>query len=195
MSAPRCPAALCLSRAAAGGQQACKLCSLAGRIPPGCAAPAGPHSALQPVEPQRATGHPCLPKQEALPKLHASWPRPALPGAAVQAQGCACTRRAPPGVYQQPSPWAWIDPGAFALIGAGAFMGGVTRLTISLAVIMMEACPTAALPSARPTQHSCRPLPRVWRPPRNAGPRQGQLQQLPLPWSPSGRPAASKAAR
>ncbi len=33
-----------------------------------------------------------------------------------------------------------MDPGAFALIGAGAFMGGVTRLTISVTVIMMEAC-------------------------------------------------------
>ena len=33
---------------------------------------------------------------------------------------------------------AWIDPGVFALLGAGAFMGGVTRLTVSLAVIVME---------------------------------------------------------
>lgn len=35
-------------------------------------------------------------------------------------------------------PWTWIDPGAFALVGAGAFMGGVTRLTLALAVIMIE---------------------------------------------------------
>ena len=47
--------------------------------------------------------------------------------------------RAPPGVFLPPSAWAWIDPGVFALIGAGAFMGGVTRLTVALAVIMMEA--------------------------------------------------------
>jgi H+/Cl- antiporter ClcA len=41
-------------------------------------------------------------------------------------------------VFLPPSPWAWIDPGVFALFGAGAFMGGTTRLTIALAVIMME---------------------------------------------------------
>ena len=48
-------------------------------------------------------------------------------------------RSSPPGVFMPPSAWAWIDPGVFALIGAGAFMGGVTRLTVALAVIMMEA--------------------------------------------------------
>jgi H+/Cl- antiporter ClcA len=34
--------------------------------------------------------------------------------------------------------WKWIDPGVFAVVGAAGFMGGVTRLTISLAAIMME---------------------------------------------------------
>ena len=36
------------------------------------------------------------------------------------------------------NPWSWIDPGAFALVGAGAFMASVTRLTVALAVIMVE---------------------------------------------------------
>ncbi|CAG9463089.1 unnamed protein product [Pedinophyceae sp. YPF-701] len=45
---------------------------------------------------------------------------------------------APPGVFLDPSPWSWIDPGAMALVGAGAFMSGVTRLTVSLVVITVE---------------------------------------------------------
>ena len=42
------------------------------------------------------------------------------------------------GQFAPDSPWAWVNPGVFALIGAGAFMGGVTRLTIALVVIIME---------------------------------------------------------
>lgn len=33
---------------------------------------------------------------------------------------------------------AWMDPGAIALIGAASFFAGVSRLTISLTVIMIE---------------------------------------------------------
>ncbi len=34
--------------------------------------------------------------------------------------------------------WDWLDPGALAMIGAVSFFGGVTRLTMSLTVIMVE---------------------------------------------------------
>jgi chloride channel 7 len=34
--------------------------------------------------------------------------------------------------------WDWIDPGAMALLGAVSFFAGVTRLTMSLTVIMVE---------------------------------------------------------
>lgn len=39
---------------------------------------------------------------------------------------------------QQNKYWAWMDPGAFALLGSVSFFGGVTRLTMSLTVIMVE---------------------------------------------------------
>ena len=34
--------------------------------------------------------------------------------------------------------YSWVDPGVFALIGAGACLTGVTRLTVSVTVMMME---------------------------------------------------------
>ncbi len=34
--------------------------------------------------------------------------------------------------------WDWVDPGAMAMVGAVSFFGGVTRLTMSLTVIMVE---------------------------------------------------------
>jgi len=33
--------------------------------------------------------------------------------------------------------WSWIDPGAMAVIGSASFFGGVSRLTMSLTVIMV----------------------------------------------------------
>jgi chloride channel 7 len=42
------------------------------------------------------------------------------------------------GAYARGTIWAWIDPGVFALIGVGSFFGGVSRLTLSLTVIMIE---------------------------------------------------------
>lgn len=43
------------------------------------------------------------------------------------------------GVHISGDPYLiWMDPGAFALIGAASFMGGVTRLTMTVTVIMME---------------------------------------------------------
>jgi len=34
--------------------------------------------------------------------------------------------------------WLWMDPGAMALIGAASFFAGVSRLTMSLTVIMVR---------------------------------------------------------
>lgn len=34
--------------------------------------------------------------------------------------------------------WMWMDPGAMALIGAASFFAGVSRLTMSLTVIMVR---------------------------------------------------------
>jgi chloride channel 7 len=41
------------------------------------------------------------------------------------------------GVHQM-GYWEWMDPGAFALIGAASFFGGVTRLTLATTVIMVH---------------------------------------------------------
>ena len=34
--------------------------------------------------------------------------------------------------------WLWMDPGAFALMGAASFFSGVTRLTFSLTIIIVR---------------------------------------------------------
>lgn len=42
------------------------------------------------------------------------------------------------GIHEDGSEWDWIDPGAFAMLGAVSFFAGVTRLSLALAVIMLE---------------------------------------------------------
>ena len=41
------------------------------------------------------------------------------------------------GIFAHAGYWEWMDPGAFALIGAASFFGGVTRLTMAVTVIMV----------------------------------------------------------
>jgi chloride channel 7 len=36
------------------------------------------------------------------------------------------------------SGWHWVDPGAFAIYGAAAFFGGMTRLNLTIPVLFME---------------------------------------------------------
>lgn len=64
--------------------------------------------------------------------------------------------------------WFWVDPGVFAMVGAGAYMAGVSRLTLSLAVSAPWGCrggggglaapfprrPRAPRPPARPPAQS-----------------------------------------
>jgi chloride channel 7 len=57
-----------------------------------------------------------------------------VPGAGAAAAAAAGSGKA----LRASDPWAWVDPGAFALIGAGAFMSSVSRLTVAAAVIMVE---------------------------------------------------------
>lgn len=49
------------------------------------------------------------------------------------------------GVHRGESIWAWMDPGAMALIGSASFFGGVSRLTMSLTVIMVSRCELSPL--------------------------------------------------
>ena len=59
-------------------------------------------------------------------------------GAGTGAGAAAAAAAASGKALRTDDPWAWVDPGAFALIGAGAFMSSVSRLTIAAAVIMVE---------------------------------------------------------
>ena len=42
------------------------------------------------------------------------------------------------GISERGGYWMWMDPGVISILGAVSFFAGVTRLTMSLAVIMME---------------------------------------------------------
>ena len=34
--------------------------------------------------------------------------------------------------------WEWMDPGVMAILGAGSLLGGVTRLTLAITVIIVS---------------------------------------------------------
>ena len=34
--------------------------------------------------------------------------------------------------------WQWLDPGLIAVLGAGSLLGGVTRLTLAITVIIVS---------------------------------------------------------
>ena len=51
--------------------------------------------------------------------------------------GIAIVRLAGEEMLSEPF-WEWIDPGVMAMLGAVSFFAGVTRLTMSLAIIMLE---------------------------------------------------------
>lgn len=40
--------------------------------------------------------------------------------------------------YPQDPYWQWLDPGLIAILGAGSLLGGVTRLTLAITVIIVS---------------------------------------------------------
>ena len=45
--------------------------------------------------------------------------------------------------------WEWMDPGMLAILGAGSLLGGVTRLTLAITVIIVSIATDR--PTNRPT--------------------------------------------
>ena len=45
---------------------------------------------------------------------------------------------APPDCEEISGIWNWVDPGAFAIYGSAAFFGGISRLHLTVPVILME---------------------------------------------------------